>query len=73
MSYGYRVMALTTKTALISFLTDKVNTSIKRRKIDPSIVPVDYVVRILMEKIANGSADSVVDKECSKLLTIISK
>ena len=69
-AYNYQLM---TKDSLVSYLTTKVNSDVTRRKIDPSIVPVDYVVRVLLEKIANGYADSTVNKECSKLLTLIAK
>lgn len=69
-AYNYQLM---TKDSLVSYLTTKVNSDVTRRKIDPSIVPVDYVVRVLLEKIANGYADSTVNKECSSLLTLIAK
>lgn len=69
-AYEYQLMS---KPAIIAYLTNKVNSDVSRRKIDPAIVPVDYVVRILMEKIACGYADSTVNKECSKLLTLIAK
>jgi hypothetical protein len=68
-AYDYQLM---TKSAIISYLTNKVNNDVARRKIDPAIVPVDYVVRILLEDVALGYADSTINKKCSKLLTIIS-
>lgn len=68
-AYEYQLMS---KSAIVSYLTNKVNADVARRKIDPAKVPVDYVVRVLMEKIACGYADSTVNKECSKLLSLIS-
>lgn len=67
-AYEYQLM---TKSAIVSYLTNKVNSDVARRKIDPSIVPVDYVVRVLMEDVALGYADSTINKKCSKLLTLI--
>lgn len=67
-AYEYQLM---TKSAIVSHLTNKVNSDVARRKIDPSIVPVDYVVRVLMEDVALGYADSTINKKCSKLLTLI--
>ena len=67
-AYEYQLM---TKSAIVSYLTNKVNSDVSRRKIDPSIVPVDYVVSILLEMVALGYADSTINKKCSKLLTLI--
>ena len=69
-AYEYQLM---TKSAIVSHLTNKVNNDIARRKIDPAKVPVDYVVRVLMEDVALGYADSTINKKCSKLLTLIAK
>lgn len=70
MSYGYQLM---TKPAMVSYLTNKVKSDSVRRNMTLDDSVVDYVVRILMEKIVCGYADSTVNKECSKLLTIIAK
>lgn len=67
-AYEYQLM---TKSAIVSHLTNKVNADVARRKIDPAKVPVDYVVRVLMEDVALGYADSTINKKCSKLLTLI--
>ena len=67
-AYEYQLM---TKSAIVSYLTNKVNSDVARRKIDPAKVPVDYVVRVLMEDVALGYADSTINKKCSKLLTLI--
>ena len=69
-AYDYQLMS---KSSIISYLTNKVNSDVARRKIDPSIVPVDYVVKVLMEMVATGYADSTINKKCSSLLTLIAK
>lgn len=65
-AYEYQLMS---KESLKSYLTKKVEADASRRKIVN--VPVDYVVRVLMDKVAAGFADSTVNKESSKLLSLI--
>lgn len=67
-AYEYQLM---TKSAIDSYLTNKVlNDSVRRNMtLDDSVVA--YVVRVLMEDVALGYADSTINKKCSKLLTLI--
>lgn len=69
-SHVYYTMS---KTNLIKYFTSKVTSDMTRRKIDPSLVPIDYIVRVLLDKVAMGCADSTVNRECSKLLTLVSR
>ena len=69
-AYEYQLM---TKSSIIDYLTNKVKSDSVRRNMTLDDSVVDYVVRVLMEKISLGYADSTVNKECSKLLTLIAK